>query len=69
MYPMTVQLGQARLAEFHQQAERDALARAARLARRARRAQTPRSGHGGRGLLAAVIRGTRRPEPAPEGSC
>jgi hypothetical protein len=68
MYPLTTYFGQARLAEFHEQAERDALARAARQARRARRAQR-RSGHGGSGLLAAVISAARRPAPAPEGPC
>ena len=66
MYPLTTYFGQARLAEFHEQAERDALARAAR---QARRAQRPRSGHGGPGLLAAVISAVRRPAPAPEGPC
>jgi hypothetical protein len=66
MYPLTMYLGQARLAEFHQQAERDALARAAR---RARRAQRPRSGRGGPGLLAAALAAARRPAPAPEGPC
>lgn len=34
-------LGQARLADLHDQARRDALARAARRARRARRQQSP----------------------------
>jgi hypothetical protein len=66
MYPLSLYLGQARLAEFHEQAERDALARAAR---RARREQRPRSGHGGPGFLAAVIAAARRPAPAPEGPC
>jgi hypothetical protein len=66
MYPLTTYFGQARLAEFHEQAERDALARAAR---QARRAQRPRSGHGRPGLLAAVISAARRPAPAPEGPC
>jgi hypothetical protein len=52
MQHTTVQaLGQARLAELHQQAQRAALARAARQARRARRQQTrPR----GPGILAAA---------------
>jgi hypothetical protein len=66
MYPLSLYLGQARLAEFHEQAERDALAHAARLARRAQR---PHSGHGGPGFLAAVISAVRRPAPASEGSC
>jgi hypothetical protein len=58
-------LGQARLAEIHRQAQRDALARAARQARRARRQQ---SGYPGRAVLAAVTAWARRPRPAPESS-
>src|SRR5262249_52061407 len=55
----TVQaLGQARLAELHDQARRDALARAASQARRQRSAhRTPR-------LLATVTRWARRPAAA-----
>jgi hypothetical protein len=61
--PTTVQhLGQARLAELHHQAQRDALARAARQARRARRRQ---SGGHRPGFLAAITRWARRPETAP----
>ena len=63
MQPTTAQaLGQARLAELHHQAQRDALGRAARQARRARR--QPSGGHGP-GLLAAVTRWARRPGSAP----
>ena len=59
----TVQaLGQARLADLHDQARRDALARAARRARRAQRQpSTPRV----TALLAALTRRARRHEPAP----
>jgi hypothetical protein len=66
MYPMTVYVGQARLAELHEEAQRDALARAARQARRAQRLQ---SGHHSPGLRAAVTHWARRPGPAPEGLC
>ena len=56
-------LGQARLADLHDQARRDALARAARRARRPRRQhathRTPR-------LLAALTRRARRPAATPE---
>ena len=60
-------LGQARLADLHDQARRDALARAAR---RARRAQRQHSTHRATGLLAALTRWARqsrgeRPLPAP----
>ena len=59
----TVQaLGQARLADLHDQARRDALARAAR---RARRAQRQHSTHRVTPLLAALTRRARRHEPAP----
>jgi hypothetical protein len=54
-------LGQARLAELHHQAQRDALTRAARQARRARDQQA--GGHGP-GPLAAVTRWARRPGTA-----
>jgi hypothetical protein len=58
----TVQaLGQARIAELHDQARRDALVRAARRARRAREHVTPRAP----GLLAALTRRARPPGPAP----
>jgi len=66
MYPMSVYVGQARLADFHEEAERDALARAARQARRAQRA---RSGQHSTGLLAAVTHRAHRPGPAPQGVC
>jgi hypothetical protein len=50
MQPSTAcQLGQARLADWHHQAERDRVARAARLARR-NHASHPRPGH-----LAAIL--------------
>ena len=63
MQHTTVQaLGQARLAELHRQAERDALARAAR---RVHRARTRRPGHRAPGILTAL---TRRPGAAPESS-
>jgi len=62
----TVQaLAQARLAELHQQAQRDALVRAARQVRRARRQQ---SGYHAPGILAAMTAWARRPRPAPESS-
>ena len=62
MHPTTTQaLGQARLAELHHQAQRDALARAARQARHAAKQQ---SGGHGPGLLAAVTRWARRPGTA-----
>ena len=62
MQPTTVQaLGQARLAEWHRQAQRDALGRAARQARHAARQQ---SGNHRPGLLAAVTRRARRPRTA-----
>jgi hypothetical protein len=66
MQPTTIQhLGQARLADLHHQAQRDALARAARHARRASR---PQSGGHGPGILAALTAWTRRPRPEPESS-
>ena len=66
MHPTTTQaLGQARLADLHRQAQRDALARAARQARRGRRQQS--GGHGS-GILAARTGRARRPRPAPESS-
>jgi hypothetical protein len=60
-------LSQARLADLHDQARRDALARAAR---RARRAQRQHSTHRATGLLAALTRWAprsrgERPLPAP----
>ena len=62
-YTTAQALGQARLADLHDQARRDALARAARRARRARRQhathRTPR-------LPAALTRWARRPAAAPE---
>ena len=66
MYPMTMYVGQARLAEMHEQAERDALARAFRQARRVQRLH---SGQNSPGLLATVVHWARRPGPAPEGLC
>ena len=45
-------LAQARIADLHRQAQRDALARAARQARHARAPYSPR----GRVLLAVVVR-------------
>jgi len=55
-------LGQARLADLHDQARRDALARAARRARRARRPDAP---HRAAAPLAALTRRVRHPGPAP----
>jgi hypothetical protein len=55
-------LGQARLAELHDQARRDGLARAARRARRARR---QRSGYR---LPAILTARARDPRPAPGNS-
>ena len=55
-------LSQARLGDLHDQARRDALARAARRARRARRPEAP---HRAATLLAALSRRARRPGPAP----
>ena len=55
----TVQaLGQARLADMHRQAQRDALARTARSSRR------QHSGPRTTGLRAALTRWARRPGPA-----
>jgi hypothetical protein len=51
-------LGQARLAELHHQAQRDALVRAARGTRRRQR------GRRGLGLLAAITGRARRGAPA-----
>ena len=66
MHPTTWRaLGQARLADLHRQAQRDALARAARQARRARR-QPP--GYPAPRLLAALTSWARRPRPAPGNS-
>ena len=66
MITYTVQaLGQARLADLHDQARRDALARAARRARRARRQHAP---HRATALQAALTRARvprRRPLSAP----
>jgi hypothetical protein len=59
-------VGQARLADLHDQAQRDALGRAARRARRARRQQ---SGYRAPGMLAGAAKRARRPGPAPESSC
>ena len=65
MQPTTAQaLGQARLADLHHQAEREALARAARQARAAH--SQPRD-HAP-GILAALTGWARRPGPAPESS-
>lgn len=64
-YTSAQALSQARLANLHDQAQRDALARAARRARRARRQH---SAHRTPGLLAALVRRARRPAAAPEGS-
>jgi hypothetical protein len=62
-YTTTQAVGQARLAELHDQARRDALARAAGRARRARRRdiahRTPR-------LLVALTRWAHRSSVAPE---
>jgi hypothetical protein len=64
MYPTTIHdVGKARLAEMHEQAQRDALAHAVRAARRARQRQR---GQRAPGLLTAVTRWARRPEPAEE---
>lgn len=64
MFPHTAAaLAQARLAELHDQARRDALVRAARRARRAQRQPTP---HRAKALLAALTRWARRPGTAPE---
>ena len=65
-YSTVKALGQARLAELHDQARRDALARAASQARR------QRSAHRMPGLLATVTRWARRPAavilPGPVGN-
>jgi len=54
MHPeLHYQLAQARVADLHRQAQRDALARAAR---RARRKRTRRPGHPAAGYPAAVRR-------------
>ena len=58
-------LGQARLADLHRQAQRDALARAARQARRARRQQP---GHRPLATLAIVTARAGHRRPAPESS-
>ena len=63
MYPPNAQaVGEARLADFHRQAQRAALARAARRTRahqRRQRAPAP---------LAALTGWAHRPRPAPESS-
>jgi hypothetical protein len=66
MYPAVIQLGQARLAEMHDQAERDALVREARQARRAhlRHTRSGRGSSGGSGRLVAVARWAHRARPA-----
>ncbi len=66
MYPAVIQLGQARLAEMHDQAERDALVREARRARRAhlRHAHSGRGSSGSSGRLVAVARWAHRARPA-----
>jgi len=63
MYPPNAQaLGQARIADFHRQAQRAALARAARRAlRHQRRQRAP-------GPLASLTGWAHRPWPAPESS-
>ena len=64
-YNIVQALGQARLADLHDQARRDALARAARRARRARRQHAP---HRATALQAALTRARvprRRPLSAP----
>ena len=60
-YTTAQALGQARLAELHRQAQRDALASAVRLARRARRQHAT---HRPPALQAALTQRTRRPRPA-----
>jgi len=63
-YTAVEALGQARLAQLHDQARRDALARAAR---RPRRAWRQHSTHRTPGLLAAALtRRARRGAAAPE---
>jgi hypothetical protein len=63
MHSTTTQApGPARLAELHDQARRDALARAARRARRARRQHAT---HRTSGLLTALIRRVRHRGSAP----
>src|SRR5262245_20035585 len=62
-YTIVQALAQARLADLHNQARRDELARAARRARRARRQHATRRATA---LLAALTRRARRPGPAPE---
>ena len=65
MQPTTIQaLGQARLADLHQQAQRASLASAGRHPRRVRR----QSGRRTPGLLAALTGWARRTSPAPESS-
>ena len=64
LYTTALAHGRARLADLHDQAQRDALARAARRARRARRQH---SAHRTPGLLAALVRRPRRPAATPEG--
>jgi len=59
-YSTTQALGQARLADLHRQAQRDALARAIRRARR------PHSTHRTPGLLAALTSRARRSAGAAE---
>jgi hypothetical protein len=57
-YTTAQALGQARIAELHQQAQREALARAVRRARRPRSAGRPPA------LLVGLTHRVRRPEPA-----
>jgi hypothetical protein len=66
MYPtIGYELAGAHITDLRQQAQRDALARAARKARRPPRQQ---SGHRAPGILAAVTAWAHRPRPAPESS-
>ena len=61
MYPTNAQaLGEARLADFHRQAQRAALARAARRARRHQRGQRAP------GSLASLTGWAHRPRSVPE---
>jgi hypothetical protein len=63
MYPPNAQaVGEARLADFHRQAQRAALARAARRTRRHQRRQRAP------GPLASLTGWTHRLRPAPENS-
>jgi hypothetical protein len=60
LYTTAIAVGQARIADLHAQAQRDALARAAW------RARHRHSAHGAPGFLAALTRWARRPAAAPE---